>query len=160
MNPVPPARPSLLAGVSALAHAWLIVAALPPAMAATPDGPPAMPTAFFTERVRPLLERRCIECHGADAAEGGLRLDSLAGIAKGGRSGPAVRPTAAEQSLLVQAVRRLDESLSMPPEQPLDKEEIAVLVEWITGGAPHPDGQIPAVAAPNAEATIVTEVTG
>jgi cytochrome c553 len=130
-----------------LPTAWLLATALPSAVAAPPDAPPTVPPTFFTERVQPLLARRCVECHGGDVAEGGLRLDSLAGLARGGRSGPVLRPTAAEQSLLIQAVRRLDESLAMPPEQPLGADEIAVLVEWIAGGAPHPDGPIPVVAA-------------
>jgi cytochrome c553 len=63
-----------------------------------------------------------------------------------------VRPGAADTSLLIQAVRRLDESLAMPPDEPLAQDEIATLAEWIAGGAPHPDGAIPAVAATPAHA--------
>jgi cytochrome c553 len=139
----PPAAAVVLAAACLAAPSWPAAA-----LAAEPNATAPLTAAFFAERVRPLLERHCIECHGKDTAEGGLRLDSLTGIAKGGRSGPAIRPTAAEQSLLVQAVRRLDESLSMPPEQPLAKEEVDVLVQWIAGGAPHPDGEIPAITVP------------
>ncbi|MDG2391670.1 MAG: hypothetical protein P8M30_20375, partial [Planctomycetaceae bacterium] len=31
---------------------------------------------FFEARVRPLLVKHCLECHGAKKQEGGLRLDS------------------------------------------------------------------------------------
>jgi hypothetical protein len=120
--------------------------ALPAAEPTAGATPPAVAPEFFAERIRPLLERRCLECHGEDTAEAELRLDSLAGLSKGGRSGPVLVSGDADGSLLVQAVRRLDESLAMPPEQPLDKQEIAALVEWIAGGAPHPDGRISAVA--------------
>ena len=130
------------------AAAWLAAwSSQHPAGAAEPERPAAVSPTFFAERVRPLLERRCFECHGEDASEGGLRLDSHAGLATGGKAGPVIRPANADESLLVQAVRRLDESLAMPPEQPLDKDEIAILVEWIAAGAPHPDGPIPVVAA-------------
>src|SRR5688500_13355802 len=39
---------------------------------------------FFLKSVRPLLTTRCISCHGADAAEGGLRLDSREAALAGG----------------------------------------------------------------------------
>ncbi|MFM8891356.1 MAG: DUF1549 domain-containing protein, partial [Planctomycetia bacterium] len=124
-----------------------IVAHAPPARAAEPDlVAEARATDFFTDRVRPLFVRRCLECHGEETAEGGLRLDSLAGLARGGRSGPAVRPGDVAGSLIVQAVRRLDEAIAMPPEKPLDEGEIAIVSAWIAAGAPHPDGPLPAAA--------------
>src|SRR4029078_145123 len=47
---------------------------------------------FFEQKVRPLLVERCYECHSREAKkiQGGLRLDSRAGILQGGDSGPAV----------------------------------------------------------------------
>lgn len=49
---------------------------------------------FFERQVRPILANRCYPCHGPHAGEGqaGLRLDSLAGMLAGGRSGPAIVP--------------------------------------------------------------------
>ena len=89
-------------------HRWLPLPALAAALAAsllpglglglgqTPraraDEPAAGTPAFFAERVGPLLAARCQSCHGEDAQEGGLRLDSLAGLAAGGTSGPAIVP--------------------------------------------------------------------
>ncbi len=129
-----------------MAAACVVSASSPAASVAAAPEVPLTPV-FFTERVRPLLETHCVACHGEDVAEGGLRLDSLAGLAKGGRSGPAIRPGAADESLMLQAVRRLDESLAMPPDARLDAAAIAILTEWIAGGAPHPDGAIPAAAS-------------
>ena len=42
---------------------------------------------FLTE-VKPLLNLRCVSCHGPDKAEGGLRLDTREAALKGGDSGP------------------------------------------------------------------------
>src|SRR5688572_3172316 len=36
--------------------------------------------ASFKAQVKPLLDKHCVECHGADVQEAGLRLDTL-GIA-------------------------------------------------------------------------------
>ena len=48
--------------------------------------------AFFETNIRPVLASSCIECHGPKKASGGLRLDSQAGLTKGGDSGPALEP--------------------------------------------------------------------
>ena len=45
---------------------------------------------FFEQNVRPLLAENCYSCHGEKKQKGGLRLDSLEAILKGGESGPAV----------------------------------------------------------------------
>ena len=42
---------------------------------------------LFEEKVRPLLVARCQGCHGDRVAEGGLRLDNLPAVLKGGDSG-------------------------------------------------------------------------
>ncbi len=47
---------------------------------------------FFEQNVRPLLAENCYSCHGDKKQKGGLRLDSLEAILKGGESGPAVVP--------------------------------------------------------------------
>ncbi|HKI19531.1 MAG TPA: c-type cytochrome domain-containing protein, partial [Isosphaeraceae bacterium] len=59
---------------------------------------------FFEQNVRPLLAENCYSCHGDKKQKGGLRLDSLQAILKGGESGPAVVPAKPEDSLLVEAI--------------------------------------------------------
>ena len=69
---------------------------------------------FFEEKVRPILETRCLKCHGGGGkVKGGFRLDSRAAVLKGGELGPAVDADQPEQSLLLQAIRY--EELEMPP---------------------------------------------
>ena len=103
---------------------------------------PSITAMTFAERVGPLLAARCQECHGAETQEASLRLDSREGLAAGGGTGPVLVPGSAETSLLVQAVRRVDEQLAMPPDGPLSDEEVALLAAWVDAGAPHPDGAI------------------
>ncbi len=95
---------------------------------------------FFKQRVQPLLERRCYECHSHRAKElqGSLTLDSRSGWMKGGDSGTAIVPGKPDESLLIKAVRRASKDLQMPPGEKLKDDEIAVLVEWVRRGAVDP----------------------
>ena len=60
---------------------------------------------FFETHVRPLLAKRCYECHQRQA-EGGLRLDSRSKMLTGGSSGAAIVPGDPAGSLLIRAVHR------------------------------------------------------
>ena len=94
---------------------------------------------FFEQQVRPLLEQRCIKCHGGVKTKCGLALDSRIGWQKGGENGPAIVPGKPEGSLLIQAINY--DSLQMPPEDAggkLSGAEIAVLTKWVQQGAHDP----------------------
>ncbi len=94
----------------------------------------AQDTDLFEKRIRPILANRCFACHRPNAGEGqaGLRLDSLAGMLKGGRSG------AADSSLLIHAVNH-DTTLQMPPKEKLPIEDVQVLTRWVDAGAQWPN---------------------
>lgn len=96
--------------------------------------------AFVQNKVLPLLEARCFECHGGDdeqEPEGGLILTSRPTSLTGGDSGPAIVPGKPHESLLVEAIRY--ESFEMPPRSKMPEAEIRILVEWIKMGAPWPE---------------------
>lgn len=113
----------------------------------------AAPADFFEKRIRPLLIEHCQKCHGADKAKGGLRLDTAAGLAKGGASGAAVKPGDPEHSLLIQAVRRGGE-IQMPPDKPMRDADIAALVDWVKSGAVWPGATpLPVATAPETAPT-------
>ena len=111
-----------------------------------PAAPPTVSredAAFFETRVRPVLVRRCFDCHGPKTDnEAGLKLDSLASLLTGGRSGPAIKPGNPDNSLLVLAIRHDPATPDMPPKSKLPLAEVADLAEWIRRGAPWP-GQRP-----------------
>src|SRR5512143_917563 len=57
---------------------------------------------FFEKRIRPVLESNCYRCHSAasKSLQGGLLLDSRAGLLKGGNSGqPAIIPGDPDNSI-------------------------------------------------------------
>ena len=99
-------------------------------------------TEFFETRIRPVLAEQCYECHGAKKQKGGLRLDSSAAIVKGGESGAAFVAGDPEASLMVKAVRYLDEDLRMPPSKDGSKKlALAVIADfeaWVRTGAAMP----------------------
>jgi hypothetical protein len=100
--------------------------------AAEPDG-----AEFFESRIRPALVMHCYECHSADKAKGGLRLDYRGGFEKGGESGALVDASAPEKSLLLQAIRHEKESLKMPKgAEKLPDGVIVDFTRWVRMGTP------------------------
>jgi hypothetical protein len=125
-----------------------------------PDSPSEKPSrqavAFFENNIRPLLVDRCYECHSSKLAEpeGGLLLDSRAGVMAGGTHGPVIVPGKPDESLLIQAIKRKNKDFQMPPadREPLSKREIETLVKWVEMGVPDPRTE-PAGAAPTVAAS-------
>lgn len=93
---------------------------------------------FFENNIRPLLQDRCIECHGAAKQKGGLRLDSREGWERGGDTGTALIPGKPDESLLLKAVRYTLPDLQMPPKERLQPHQVALLEKWIASGAADP----------------------
>src|SRR5580692_9005327 len=85
---------------------------------------------FFETKVRPVLANNCYACHTASAM-GGLRLDSLDAMLKGGGRGAAIVPGDPDKSLLISAIRQTDEKLKMPMGGKLRAEEVEDLVAWV-----------------------------
>ncbi len=104
---------------------------------------PANSPDYFENKVRPILANNCFGCH-TNSAMGGLRLDSLEAMKKGGKRGVAVVPGDPENSLLVKSIRQTDENFKMPLGGKLKPAEVTVLEAWIKAGAVWPK----AAAAP------------
>jgi hypothetical protein len=101
--------------------------------------------ALFVRRVLPLLQDKCLACHGRDEEKikGGLDLRSHAEMMIGGDSTkPSVVPGKPEESpLYLAATRTHDDWKPMPPKDAdkLYADQIAWLRNWIAAGAPWPD---------------------
>jgi hypothetical protein len=99
----------------------------------------------FHDHIFPLMEERCLDCHGEPYVKNGrtihpkagLRLDTYEWIIKGNLDGTIVEKGNAEESTL-HAVITLDsdDPEIMPPKgEPLTEEEIEMFKQWITEGA-------------------------
>ena len=93
---------------------------------------------LFRQRVRPMLEAKCLGCHGdGEELEGALDLRNREAMLRGGKSGPALRPRQLPRSLIYQTLLRTDERMMPPKDRDrLSAEEIDALKTWIDDGAP------------------------
>ena len=94
---------------------------------------------LWDDVVQPILDERCISCHHEGKAKGGLRLDSLAGLLKGGASGLAIDPGPPPQGLLMKYLQLgLDDDNHMPPKgkPQLSEAQLAAIAYWIEMGSP------------------------
>ncbi len=97
---------------------------------------------FFEQKIRPLLIRNCVACHGEQKQQNALRVDSLASLLQGGDSGPAIVPGHPDQSLLISAVKY--DGFEMPPKGKLSDQEIQDLESWVKSGAIWPKTEVSA----------------
>jgi hypothetical protein len=106
--------------------------------------PPADRKIDFAKDVRPLLEKHCWKCHGAEKQESGLRLDSRAALLKGGDLGQVIAAEDSERSKLIALVAGTDPQTVMPPDGPqLKPQEVGILRAWIDQSCVWPDDGSP-----------------
>lgn len=120
-----------------IALAGTVMAASAPLASATVDDDGA----FFENEIRPLLHENCVKCHGPKMQKSKLRLDTPAGITRGGERGALWVAGKPELSLIVEALAWTREDLQMPPRGRLDDAPRERIAEWIRRGAPMPSGE-------------------
>ncbi len=117
-------------------HSPLFLLALSLACAA-PSAAWAEDAPDFARDIRPVLEKRCFECHGEKKQKGGLRLDRTADILRGGdsSSAPFVAGKSAESEMFKRATSENDDEKMPPKGERLTAEQLAKLKAWIDAGA-------------------------
>ncbi len=99
----------------------------------------------FDGDIKPLFEKSCAKCHGADVEKpkGKFRSDTKANVLKGGGEGSVITPGDASKSGVLSMIAWAtdDEEMYMPPKgnkakiAQLTKEEVALVRAWIEQGA-------------------------
>ena len=91
----------------------------------------------FSTQIKPILNNKCISCHGGVKKSGGFSLlfkEEAFAATKSGK--PAIIPGNASESEFIKRLHEEDPELRMPYEKPkLSKEEIDLLTKWIDQGA-------------------------
>ncbi|QDV83363.1 PSD1 and planctomycete cytochrome C domain-containing protein [Planctomycetes bacterium TBK1r] len=110
----------------------------------------ADPGVDFSGQIQPLFQRHCIDCHGPEEQNGGLRLDrSSDAFAEADSGTAAIVPGKPEESGLLARVKSSDEDDRMPPEgDRLSDAEINQLERWIQSGAAWTDATEPSDEPP------------
>lgn len=90
----------------------------------------------FEHDVAPILNTKCLQCHGESQASANLRLDTFNGIVKGGRSGVPVTPGNPARSGIMLRIASPNDQTRMPKGgAKLSDEDIRTIARWIEQGA-------------------------
>src|SRR5581483_305632 len=95
---------------------------------------PAAGSIDYKKDVQPIFYANCTVCHKGAAPPSGLKLDSAAGVLRGGASGKVIVPGNSHESVLAKRISETDGN-QMPPSGPLAKQEISTIIQWINEGA-------------------------
>jgi uncharacterized membrane protein len=98
-------------------------------------------TVSFSQDVKPIIDKYCIECHqagGEGLIASGFNLENYAGVMKGTKHGPMViAGDSAGSNMLVLMEGRADPSISMPHGKMTgaSRKELETIRLWIDQGA-------------------------
>ncbi|MCB0852547.1 MAG: DUF1549 domain-containing protein, partial [Bacteroidetes bacterium] len=95
----------------------------------------------FNAEIRPILNQKCITCHGGVKRSGGFSLLFRNEALSPNESGlPAIVPGNPDSSEMIARILHHDPELRMPLDtEPLSEEEIDLLTRWIKQGAKWED---------------------
>jgi mono/diheme cytochrome c family protein len=103
-----------------------------PAPTEAPAEEAPVSTISFATDVLPIIESRCVNCHGGKRVEEGLYLRTYDEILAGSDHGAVVIPGDVEGSLLVELVANQE----MPKRGPkLTPAQIQIISDWVAAGA-------------------------
>ena len=100
-----------------------------------------MKAVSYSQDVKPILDKHCIECHkagGQGELISGFSMVDYDGLMKGTKNGPMVIAGDVEGSnILVLMEGRADPSISMPhgKQESVSKQDIQTISSWIEQGA-------------------------
>src|SRR5690349_50277 len=91
----------------------------------------------FSTQVKPILNKRCISCHGGVKKNGGFSVLFRHEAIDTTESGkPSIVPGHSELSEVIRRINSNDPEVRMPyKEEQLTREEIDILTRWIDEGA-------------------------
>jgi len=113
-----------------------------------PSAVVAHPESFFARHIYPVLDTKCVACHGTSKEQGGLRLDSYEALMAGGKDGAVIAPRNPDRSILLQKVTLPPKDPHFMPAEgrpPLTPDEIARIHAWVLAGASAETVSVPGI---------------
>lgn len=91
----------------------------------------------FARDVWPIVQTRCVSCHGPVDQFNDLRMDSKDALLAGGRGGLIIVPGKPEESTFYTRVNLPADDLDLMPAEgdPLSPAEVKAIRDWIAQGA-------------------------
>lgn len=91
----------------------------------------------YADLIQPVLQKKCMSCHGDTKSQGGLNMSSYSLLEEGGEHGSVIEPEAPLSSEIVRRVTIDPSSVKYMPTKgtPLTFTEISLLSWWIEIGA-------------------------
>ncbi len=94
----------------------------------------------YAEIVHPIIEEKCVSCHGPDKNKGELRMDSIAHMLSGGDAEECLVKGDVKASYMITSMELpVGDEYRMPPEDKpqITPNELKVLKWWVEIGAPE-----------------------
>lgn len=113
-----------------------------------PSAVSSHPHSFFARHIYPVLDTKCVGCHGTNKEQGGLRLDSYESLMAGGKDGIVIAPRNPDGSILLKKVTLPPNDPHFMPAEgrtPLTPEEIARIRAWVLHGASPDATTVPGI---------------
>lgn len=109
-----------------------------PAATTTPESVPVPVTSAdevsFARDVLPILQNKCINCHGGQRTAEGLDMKTYDALMAGSENGSVITPGDSTRSSFI----TLSAEGKMPKRGPkLTAEELRLLTDWVNAGAPN-----------------------
>jgi hypothetical protein len=95
-------------------------------------------TTFYGARIQPIFTRNCLTCHSREKRKAGLRLDTYAGIMRGGKRGAIVKAGDLRGSDLFRRITLPSTDDNFMPKggkPPLSPDQVKLIELWIADGA-------------------------
>jgi mono/diheme cytochrome c family protein len=103
-----------------------------PTDAAVTEQPAAPASVSFANDIKPILENRCIQCHGGNQTQKGLDMKTYESLMAGSENGTVVTAGDAGKSSLVDQLLKG----KMPKRGPkLTPDQVQLISDWINAGA-------------------------
>ena len=95
----------------------------------------------FAKQIRPIFAEACYKCHGPEKDKADLAMHTRAALEKGGETGDTIVPGKPDISEIYYRISLpADDDMIMPPKgDPLTKQQVALVKQWITEGAKYGD---------------------
>lgn len=91
----------------------------------------------YQRQIQPIFDRHCVECHSGWFPQGGLGMESMEDLYKGGTNGRALIPGQPDKGRLINMMRIVPGRFTIMPPGPaaVSVEEFELVREWIKQGA-------------------------